>query len=251
MSRTCLTFSLAALVACACFAQPKPPAAPTMISVLVSKVKPDMTQEFEKIQKNELLPALKKGGTPWRSFSQTMFGDLNTFVSVTPIEKFAQYDGESGLTKALGQEGVRALLTKLSKSVNETRRYAVLLRPDLSIMRPDAPPSPYSVIAFVRVAPGKRLDFEKLVKSDVLPVMRKMEYDTYLAHETLFGGDANEWVFVTGIKKMADLDTGSPFVKVLGQAGADKLMMKTAGIISSVERIVSRSRPELSLVPAK
>jgi hypothetical protein len=210
-----------------------------------------MAQEWESAQK-ELNGALRKGGTPWRSVSQTaLFGDLSTYVSVTPIEKFAQFDDPSPLIKAIGQEGSAQLLGRLSKCAVETHRYAMRFRDDLSMVKETGGPlAPLSVITFVRVAPGKRMDYEKLIKTDILPAMKKLDLDGYYVYETILGGNSNDWVSVTPMKKFAELDGGVPIVRALGQSGADKVAMKSGSIITSLERIVSRNRTELSYAPA-
>ena len=226
-------------------AQPKPV---PFISVFVTKVKPDMSRDWEALQK-ELNAALRKGGIPWRSVSQTaLFGDLYTFVSVTPIEKFAQFDGPSTTVKALGEEGSANLLGKLGRCTVEAHRYAMHFREELSIIKP-GPPGGIAVVSFVRVAPGKRLEYEKFVKADVMPAMKKLDVG-YSVYEPVIGGNTNDWVSVTTMKGFGDLDSGVPIVRALGQAGADKIAMKAASIVSSLERIVSRARPDLSYLPA-
>jgi hypothetical protein len=228
------------------WAQAKPA---STASVFVTKVKPGMAKEWEALQK-ELNAALKKGGAPWRNVSQTaVFGDLNTYVSVTPIEKFAQFDNPSPLVQALGEEGAPQLLGKISKCVLDSHRYGVRFREDLSYKQAGALPSPLAIITFIRVAPGKRPDYEKLVKTDILPAMKKLELDGYSVYETMLGGNSSDWVSVTPLKKFADLDAGLPLVRALGQAGADKVAAKSASIIVSLERIISRARMDLSYGP--
>src|SRR5258708_1105529 len=233
-----------ALSLCLSMAQSKPG---PMATVFVTQVKPGMARDWEALQK-ELNAGLKKGGTPRRSVSQTaIFGDLNTYVSISPIENFAQFDGPSPLSEGLGESGSAQLLSKINNCVVNSHRYGTRFREDLS-WKPMAP-APLSIITFIRVAPGKRLDYEKFVKSDILPAMKKIELDGYWVFQTVLGGDTNEYVTITPLKKFADLDAGIPLVHALGQAGADKVAAKSAGIITSMERIVSRARMDLSYAP--
>ena len=44
----------------------------------------------------------------------------------------------------------------------------------------------------------------------------------------------------------AEIGKGSPFVRVLGQAGATALFSKLAGVIAHQERVIARFNPELS-----
>jgi hypothetical protein len=51
--------------------------------------------EFLDIEKNEVVPALKKGGEKSRALYQTtLFGDTFEFAAVTPLSKFADFDGD-------------------------------------------------------------------------------------------------------------------------------------------------------------
>jgi hypothetical protein len=239
-----ISSALSLCVSTLCLAQSKP--AP-MASVFVTHVKPDMALEWEALQK-DLNAALKKGGTPMRAVSQTaVFGDLNTYVSVTPIENFAQFDSPSPLVKALGENGSAQLLAKLNKCVVDSHRFGVRFREDLSWK--ERAPAPLAMITFIRLAPGKRPDYEKFVKSDILPAMKKLELDGYWVYEHIIGGNSYDWVTVTPLKKFADLDAGIPIIRALGQAGADKVAAKSANFITSLERIISRARVDLSYAP--
>ncbi len=73
--------------------------------VTIYTVTPDMLNDWIDLQKNEVVPALKKAGvrsrTIWRN--APFNGSAYEFVSVTPIDNMAQYDGESPLIRALAR----------------------------------------------------------------------------------------------------------------------------------------------------
>jgi hypothetical protein len=70
------------------------PAARQWFSVQVVRVKPEMLTEWQEFQRNEVIPALQKGGIKRRDAWQTAtFGEAYEYVFVTPIESFARYDG--------------------------------------------------------------------------------------------------------------------------------------------------------------
>ena len=84
-----------------------------------------------------------------------------------------------------------------------------------------------------------------------MPVMKQAQV-TYLVTQTIFGGDANEYVTLTMRDSFADLDKGPVLVQALGEEGAQKLLQKLpAGIVVHVERSLSRLVPELSFMPAQ
>ena len=70
--------------------------------------------------------------------------------------------------------------------------------------------------------------------------------------QTVFGGDANEYVSLTLRDTFADLDKGPIAVQVLGAEGAAKLLQKIpAGTVVRTERSLIRYVPELSIVPTE
>ena len=79
-----------------------------------------------------------------------------------------------------------------------------------------------------------------------MPAMRKAEVEEYLVHQTVFGGDANEYVTIAMFRKFADLDRGSPLVRALGEDGTRALIGKLGPLTRSVERYVIKRNAGLS-----
>ena len=241
------------------FAQTKPkqktqptatPPTQQWVRVHVFHIKPDMVAEYEELVKNEAIPAEKKGGVKWRATWQTAnFGEGFVYIAATPIENFAQYDSPSAFVKALGEEGARAYLAKARRFITSQQASAVLERPDLSYPGKMTGPAKMAVVNFVQIAPGRNMEYENLIKTDVLPAMKKADVLAYLVSQTVLGGNANEYVGVTVLDKYADLDKGNPLLRALGQDGFNKYLQKTAGIIVHQERIVVRYRADLSFMP--
>src|SRR5215211_1470751 len=143
---------------------PTPQAAPTpeFLSVTVVSVKPDMMVEFQNFMKNTTNPALKKGGTKWREVWQNTgaAGDAFEYVLVTPVGKFAEFDGPGALEKGLGPQGLTAWQTKAGSLVNSVRRFIIRTRPDLSFAAPRTGAPKMAVVQFVNVAPGRNNEYE-------------------------------------------------------------------------------------------
>jgi len=222
---------------------------PQLLSVSVVHVKPDMLTEFQTFVKNDLNPALQKGGIKQREvFATAAFGEAFEYVFVTPISSFAQYDGETPLVKAVGRDGARSLLDKARRCTSSLSTYAMRTRPDLSIIGKTAGPPKLFVVTWISVAPGRGQDFESYFKNDMLPVIKRAQVSQYLVSQVVLGGEAR-YVILTAQDRFADLDRGSLFVQVLGQEGANKLLQKGAPFITHVERSVVRFVPELSITP--
>lgn len=231
----------------------QPPAPSQWLSINVVRVKPDMLTEYQDFVKKELIPTLQKGGVKERNaYTTAFFGEAFEYVYVTPIESFAQYDGQSPIVKALGEEGARAFGAKARRLIVSTRTFAIQTRPDLSYTGKMTGQPKYAVINSIQIAPGRNAEFENIIKNDVVPAMKKAEVVGYLVSQTAFGGDVNEYTSLTLYDNFADIGKGSPLVLALGQEGFNRLRQKTAGIIVRHERSVARYVPELSFTaPAK
>jgi hypothetical protein len=223
------------------------------LSITVLSVKPEMITEYQNFVKNETNPALRKGGAMWREVWQTTpaAGDAFEYILVAPIDNFAQYDGPGPLEKGLGKEGFAAWQAKAGRYVNSVRRFVIRTRPDLSSEGKRTGPPKLAVVSHIHVAPGREQDFENYTKNDYLPVIKQGQA-TYRVAQTIFGGDANEFITLTLRESFADIDKGPVTVQVLGAEGAAKLFQKLpAGTVMHLERYLARFVPELSIMPAE
>lgn len=232
---------------------PTPAAAPTpqFLNLTIVSVKPGMDGEFQNFMKTTTNPALKKGGQMWREVWQStaIGGDAFEYVLVSPVGKFAEYDGPGALEKGLGAQGLAAWATKAGSLVSSVRRYIIRTRPDLSFAPQRTGPPKLAVVTSVHVAPNRNSDFENYIKNDYMPVMKQAQVP-YLVSQTIFGGDANEYVTLTMRDTFADLDKGPVITQALGEEGAQKLLQKLpAGTVVHVERGLSRFLPDLSFMP--
>ena len=238
---------------------PKPPArkkaappaeasaAPFLTAVSVVRIKPEMINEWIDLNKNTIIPGLKKAGVKERGCFQTaQFGESFEYVFITPIETLSQYDGESPLRKALGQGGYEAYLEKARRIVTSVHTFADQARLDLSYAGKMTGPPALAVVAAVTVAPGRTQDFENLIKAVVLPAVKKAEAKGYFVTQTLLGGDISAYTTVTYYDNFADIAKGSPLVEGMGAAGYASFLRKTAGIVVRAERSVYRYNAELS-----
>jgi hypothetical protein len=229
-----------------------PPAMPPSQWLVITQisVKPEMMGEFQNFMKTTTNPALKKGGLKWREVWQSTnyAGDAFEFVIVAPFDKFAEFDAPSPLEKALGSQGFADWTAKASSFVKTVQRYIVRTRPDLSVMSKAYAPK-LAVVSSVRVANGRNQEFENYIKNDFAPVYAKAG-TTYLVSQTIFGGDANEYVTLTMRDSFTDLDKGPIVTQVLGAEGAQKLFAKLpAGVVTHMDRTIMRLVPELSIMP--
>jgi hypothetical protein len=227
----------------------KPAPKREMIQVTVVKVKPDLLNEWLEFQKNETIPMLKKAGAIRRDAWQTgIFGESGMYAFVVPIESFNQYDGDNPPLRALGADGARAYAEKNRRFLVSSHTYADQTRPDLGYEVKMSGPPKLALLSNVRIALGKGADYEALVKSDVLPVMRKARLG-YAVSQTVLGGDINQFTTLIFYDTFADIGKGHPFDRILGADGSRQLTAKAVGIVTHVERSIVRYVPELSFAP--
>jgi hypothetical protein len=230
-------------------AQNETPQAPQWSVVMFSTVKPEARQDFEAFQK-EITAAYKKANVPSRAVLQTVFGDLNQFISVTPLSKFAAMDGDGPLERALGAEGAAKLRRRGAAYVTSQHRIASLNVPDLAIRTKTSEPLPYAMVTTYTLVPGKGQEFNAYMKDDYIPMLKKAEVSNFWVSQTVFGG-ASERVAVRLMKKLGEIDDGPIGRRTLGAEGARKLAAKASGLITSTRTVIVRYRPDLSYESAK
>lgn len=230
---------LLAIFASACFAQTENP----KFRVVVQHIKPDMYNEWRDMQINEVLPALKKAGVKSHTVYRNFFGDTWEFVTIEPIDKYADFDSPSPLAKALEPAPLARLAAKLNKCVSSSTSYVITRQADL--MNPSEAPMPVMVSTRYRVNPGKMEDFRNIVKNDYLPVYKKAKANL-LVNQRGFGANPNDVTVSTGYPNMAALDAGPVLIRELGSEAANKVLAKFVGIATPIERLVRRRVAELS-----
>ena len=77
--------------------------APQRIQVQTTVVKPEGLTTYQDLIPTHAIPALKKAGVPWRwVFATGPIGPGFTFVSVSPVATFADFDKGNPLRRGLG-----------------------------------------------------------------------------------------------------------------------------------------------------
>jgi len=231
---------LAASLSTLCLAQP------SMNRVTFTHVKPDMLAEWVDLQKNEVVPALKKAGQKSRTvYSSGLFGNAYEYVTITPMENFAAFDAGNPLIKVLGEAASARLGEKLRKCTLSAQSFQSTRLADISYPDPANPWPQIMLSTRVRVAPGKMADFENIMKTEVLPAYKKAKVN-YGANRRGFGANANDVTISVAYAKWAELDAGNPMVKALGPDGAAKVLAKFTAVATLVEQVIRNRQADLS-----
>lgn len=197
------------------------------------------------LQKNEVIPALKKAGIKTQTiYNTTPFGDGFEYTTLTPFAKFAEFDGQAPVLKALGEARAARLGEKIRRCILSTTSYVITEQADLTNNPGGSLPARIATTR-VRVAPGKMDEFLKIVKTDITPAYKKANL-TLLVNRRGFGTNGNDVTFTGPVAKYAEFDGPSPLVKALGQDGVAKLVAKIGPMAAVFETIVRTRVPELS-----
>jgi hypothetical protein len=218
--------------------------AQTRARVTITHLKPDMATDWVDLQKNEVVPALKKAGVKTRTVYQTaFFGNSFEYVQVQPFDSTAEFDGQNPLVKALDATAAARLTTKLNKCIEAQNSYQITRFNELDNALD--PPAPIIVTVRYRIAAGKMQEYRDLMKSEILPVYKKSKNMLQVAQRGP-GGNPTDVTVVTGYQKFADMNGGPFLAQQLGQAGADKVNAKFAAIRTTIEVVTRRRVPDLS-----
>lgn len=249
-----LVAGLAAMSETPASAQAGAAAPPQRVAVTTTQVKPDMVATWRDLIQKEAVPAFKKAGVPWRWVfsSGPLGGQAFTFVTVTPVANFAQYDQPPAIQRAMGPEGAAKYNARLLPTVVSTSTVIQTLIPQASLQSYSSTPPVLARVATTQLLPGKGPEFTEITASEFLPALKKAGVTDHLVFATTYGGPGNVRTIVTYLSKYADLDAPNPLLRALGQEAAQKLNQKRAALTSGTEAIVLRFVPELSYgVPAK
>lgn len=206
-----------------------------------------MVDEWLDLQKNQLIPAQKKGGVTTRTTLQTVLGNAFEYATIIPYPSYGILDGQSALQKALGTEAAAQLTAKIRRCILTQSTYLLNRRDDLGIPQGTATAARTAV---VRPLPGKQAEYLDYIKNDVLPAMKKAKAAGKIAGYTVsirgVGAAAGELTTTTYYNKFADLDAGNPAIAVAGEPAATAMTAKAATLATNVQVMVRRRVADLS-----
>ena len=219
--------------------------APVRARVTITHVKPDMVTEWVDLQKNEVVPALKKGGAKTRTvYATSIFGNSYEYVLISPIESMSQFDGQSAVVRALDTAGAARLNEKLRKCVESSTSYMITRLPEVSNVLEGPTPNMLVTVRY-RIAPGRMPEFLNLMKSEVLPVYKKAKVGL-IVNQRGPGANPSDVTISTAYTKFADMEGGPFLTQQLGQEAANRLNAKFVGIRTLIEVVARRKVADLS-----
>ena len=210
----------------------------------IMEVIPDQLDEFIEVQLEQVNPALRRAGVPWRSAWRTAeFGNLYERMFVTPMDDLAELDRGGPLAFALDRRDLERIDERVRRTIFGHRTYALRYRPELSVESPNAGGLSLAWVTSLEIAPGRLADWQAFLQAR-LPQFRG-ENVVFGMYERYLGTGAAVWQLVENHSSFTELNNPTILQRALGERTSDTAA-GLAGVVLSVERSVLRYDPELS-----
>jgi hypothetical protein len=217
-------------------------------SVTFYTVKPDRVGDFQtEIKEYHALKA--KGGSTEYSSTWVSLTGPRVYAIVSYYKTWAELDAGAD-PKMKEQAADAARITERIIDCTESRRRIIEeVMPDLSL--PDSGKMPPMIRVLVnQIRPDKYTDYIALVKSDILPGIKKSGLKDYSIAVSRYGEPTAVVTSVAGLNNWADLDGSFGLEKGLGKEGYQSFLGKIRPLLISSEADVYRFQPDLSYAPA-
>jgi len=178
------------------------------------RVKPSMVDEYEQISKDLVKACTDHNiqGTNWLTVVQ----DDNTYLFVTPMEKFADLDKNafSTLSEKMGKDKINALFNRFSSCYDEHGDYIVYLNKNLSYMPKGLSQTtegkPYRTFYYNYVTPSNNKNFVAVLKKVKAVFTKKNSKLDYRVYKTGFGVMGTYYmVVISGVNQEETANAGS------------------------------------------
>jgi hypothetical protein len=217
------------------------------IRVTSVRLKPEMVEEWQAIQKNEIVPAYKKAEIPGLSvWATSMFGNSFEYTLVAPIKEFEQFDGEGPLVKAMKPEDRVRVLDRLNKCTVSMHSEAFLSAADISIVKKDAGAPNIIMVNRIQLQPKNINAYLSYLKEEMKPVMAKADVDRWLVYRDIFGAEHTQIVTVRSMKNWAEIDAGPIAKRLLSAPDYAKVTEKGNALTESTSITMARYVKDLS-----
>jgi hypothetical protein len=219
----------------------QPGVKPNWLRMDTVRVKPEAWTEYRGIERDEILPALRKAGIPYRAAWVTAeFGHAYQLTLVQPMADFGMYDTGDSFTRSLAPREAERLRERVRRCVLSRETGALLQRADLSVSEAG---KPFALVSTVSVAFGRDHDYETFLRG-TLPAIRKAGI-AYGVYQRVYGPTA--WLLVQNLDSLNQLGQPTPgLFRAYGAEGAERRIGELTGVVTGMDRQVLRFDPELS-----
>ncbi len=214
----------------------------------IVQILPRELDEYIEIQLEDVNPALRRAGVPWRSaWSTAEFGNTYERLFVTPINSMGEFDTGGPLARALDPDRLARIRDRVRQTLAGRQSYAVRYHPELSVESQDVSGLSLARVTTVQVAPGRTADWQEFLL-DNLPRFQTANV-VFGVYERYFGPGVSTWQLVENHASFAELDEPGILARTFGER-VGEVAARLSGVLISIERSVLRYDPELSFSAA-
>ncbi len=217
-------------------------------SVTFYTVKPDRIGDFQ-AEVKEYIAVLAKGGSEHYYSMWVSLTGPRVYALASYSSKWADLDATSDPKMKEQAADIARIGTRITDCTESWHRVIEEVNPDLSL--PDSGKVPDMIRVLVtQVKPEKYNDYIALIKSDILPGIKKSGSKDYNIATGRYGASSAEITSVIGFNKWADLDDTIGLEKAIGKEGYQAVIAKVRPLIISSQSDIYRYQPDLSYLPA-
>jgi len=227
--------------------------APSYLSVSRMQVRIDRVTECRDLMKQMVEPYKKAApADQYRVVYSTAVGNAFEYWVYMPINKFADRDEASYFSKITKPEERATMYAHLVQYVEHVQTSIEKPIADLSVIPSGAkfPPTLFRV-SRLYVRPEAANDFINFEKTDLVPILKKINGPVHLVNQIVAGGNPNAFLLYNGFEKWSELDDTTTVPKAFGgEQAVQKFVGKLNQLGTISERYFVRYEPDLSYVPA-
>lgn len=245
LKKTLATLLLACLAPVLAAQAPQPGV--TRYRVVTDWVKPEKVSVWLALQRNEVMPALKKAGVASRKVYREVVGDNFEFVSYLPFPDYGEMDGPDALERALGRREAGILRQRLGDCLLATRSHLENSRDELYFDPGDAP---VLFTARYRASPDRSADYLAFLRESMKPPIGKAVDSGFIAGFQVMvtdqGGETGLYVLNMFYPDFDTLDQGPPAAKMMSEEELDAFFAAGTGLVSPLDQYVLEYQPDIS-----
>lgn len=251
LSSRCVFLGSAAAVVAAglTFATPVLGQTENLRTILRIRVKPDRVGDFRAGVKeyNAVLTKANydKASTWWRSLSGP-----SEFVLVRYHAKYAELDQTQDPKLKDVSADLARILARLYASSDSAETIVDEIIADISLPRPAEIPKMIRSLR-TRVKPEHTDAYLALIKSEIVPAVKKSGIKTYLFARTRFGAPSSEFRSATALDKWADLDGPLPIQSAMGADAYQRFLAKLRPMLVESEYNIYVHQADMSYQPPR
>ena len=211
----------------------------------IIQVIPDRLNDFIDLQLDDLIPAYKRAGVPFRSVWQTAeFGNTYERVFVTPIASMADFDHGGPLAVGLDPDRLARIAEEFRRYLVSRQSFAVRYHPELSVESADVSGRALAQLTTVEIAPGRGGEWETFFRQNLEQFRRAGV--VFGMYQFVYGPGPSKWQIVQNHRSFDELNEPGIITRAFGSDASAVLQSDLSSLVTSVERTVLRYDPELS-----